>query len=115
MTTPKRLQRRRTPGWRMPPDAIYVGRPSKWGNMQRVAPAFEADGIRIPEITQQGAVDIYRQHWERALQNWPSARQALEPLRGRDLVCWCRLDQPCHADVLLDLANRPLVCEATDG
>jgi hypothetical protein len=29
-----------------------------------------------------------------------------EPLRGRDLACWCPLDQPCHADVLLELANR---------
>lgn len=27
-------------------------------------------------------------------------------LRGKDLVCWCPLDQPCHADVLLELANR---------
>jgi hypothetical protein len=30
----------------------------------------------------------------------------LEPLRGRDLVCWCPRDAPCHADVLLELANR---------
>jgi len=29
----------------------------------------------------------------------------LTPLRGHDLACWCRLDQTCHADVLLDLAN----------
>lgn len=29
----------------------------------------------------------------------------LAELRGRDLACWCPLDQPCHADVLLELAN----------
>jgi hypothetical protein len=33
-------------------------------------------------------------------------------LRGKNLACWCPLDQPCHADVLLEIANRPLVCEA---
>jgi hypothetical protein len=28
-----------------------------------------------------------------------------EQLRGKDLACWCPLDQPCHADVLLEIAN----------
>jgi len=27
-------------------------------------------------------------------------------LRGKDLACWCPLDQPCHADILLEVANR---------
>ena len=35
----------------------------------------------------------------------PADRPDLTPLRGHDLVCWCPLDQPCHADVLLELAN----------
>jgi len=30
----------------------------------------------------------------------------IAPLRGKNLACWCALDQPCHADVLLELANR---------
>lgn len=30
---------------------------------------------------------------------------ALDDLRGHDLACWCPLDQPCHADVLLEAAN----------
>ena len=34
-----------------------------------------------------------------------AVKRLLEPLRGRDLVCWCPLDKPCHADVLLELAN----------
>lgn len=42
-------------------------------------------------------------------------QMAIKELRGKDLVCWCRLDQPCHADVLLELANAPLRCEATNG
>jgi hypothetical protein len=31
----------------------------------------------------------------------------LPSLRGKNLACWCPLDQPCHADVLLELANAP--------
>lgn len=33
--------------------------------------------------------------------------ESLGELRGLDLACWCPLDQPCHADVLLELANTP--------
>ncbi len=36
----------------------------------------------------------------------PTREQIVAALRGRDLACWCRLDEPCHADVLLELANR---------
>ena len=32
----------------------------------------------------------------------------LAPLRGRDLACWCPIGQPCHADVLIELANKPM-------
>ncbi|MGV7636606.1 DUF4326 domain-containing protein, partial [Mycobacterium kansasii] len=32
MSAPKRIQRKRTKGWRMPEGAVYVGRPTKWGN-----------------------------------------------------------------------------------
>ena len=105
----KRIQRKRTRGWRMPEGAVYVGRPSRWGNPFDAA----AMGPRV-------AVDAYRVHlasyfgWEdrmlrRAFHPWPVESRAFEdwlaPLRGRDLVCWCQLDQPCHADVLLELAN----------
>lgn len=30
--TPQRIQRKRTKGWKMPENTVYVGRPSKWGN-----------------------------------------------------------------------------------
>ena len=89
---PKRIQRKRTKGWKMPEGAVYVGRPTKWGNPIRIgygrsrAEAVEmfhriafGDGRRIDEI---------RSH-----------------LRGKDLACWCSLDQACHADVLLEIAN----------
>ncbi len=97
---PKRIQRQRTKGWRMPESAVYVGRPSRWGNMWRAGEEFAEGGV----ITAEGAVEQYRLLWT---EGFSAAYVAYElvPLRGKDLVCWCPLDQPCHADVLLELAN----------
>jgi len=86
---PKRIQRRRTKGWRMPEGAIYVGRGSKWGNPCRV----ERHSQRLD------AVAWFTTHVAPALD--------VSELRGKNLACWCPLDQPCHADVLLELANAP--------
>jgi len=88
--TPQRIQRKRTRGWRMPPATVYVGRPTRWGN----------------PFTGPEAVTLFQQrlHDERKLQ--PDRFEALlAPLRGKHLACWCPLDQPCHAEVLLALAN----------
>lgn len=52
------------------------------------------------------AVDLFRTYCAVTERDQPDQFRAwLAPLRGHDLACWCRLDQPCHADVLLDLAN----------
>jgi Domain of unknown function (DUF4326) len=83
----KRIQRRRTKGWRMPEGAVYVGRPSRWGNPFRKFSAL-------------GNVSLYSQWARSQCRFWPDF---LEPLRGHDLVCWCPLSAPCHADVLLEL------------
>jgi hypothetical protein len=95
--TAKRIQRRRTRGWRMPRRAVYVGRPTKWGNPFHVGAPGE-DGLPM-----DGSETVAR--YKRHLVSRPD----LDPreLRGKDLVCWCPLDEPCHADVLLQLANRP--------
>ena len=107
---PKRIQRRRTKGWRMPPNTVYVGRPSIWGN------PFEVGG----GVTHQMAVSCYalhlRDYWgwvssetQRAFYPWPvqstAFKEWLAPLKGRDLCCWCALEGPCHADMLLEIAN----------
>jgi hypothetical protein len=89
---PERIQRKRTAGWRMPEGATYVGRPGRWGNPLRVEQHGAAEAVRL-----------FEQH----LLGQPLLLQsATAELRGRDLVCWCPLHQPCHADVLLRLANR---------
>ena len=71
---------------------VYVGRPSKWGNPFRMG----VDGTR------EEVIEKYRE-WllvnERLMAD-------LDELRGKDLACWCA-PKPCHADVLLELSNRP--------
>ena len=85
---PKRIQRKRIKGWRMPPGTIYVGKPTKWGNYLGDLQQYE-NTIRYL-IDTDPAFDIGE-------------------LKGKNLACWCRLDQPCHADILLKIANNPQV------
>lgn len=100
----KRMQRQRTKGWRMPKGAVYVGRPTRWGNPYRI-PALTADqAVRAYRIVLTYDPD-HGLWWLNIAGRFPQFF-SLEPLRGKDLVCWCPLDQPCHADVLLELANR---------
>lgn len=121
---PKRIQRKRTKGWKMPEGAVYVGRPTKWGNpfghwylrfhfnvdMAIALYAEMARGIWNPTLL-RGCMDVvvqtaYRDQdeWLRAIGGHPSEIIRSE-LRGKDLACWCPLSSPCHADVLLELAN----------
>lgn len=144
---PIRVQRKRGKGWRMPPNTIYVGRPSKWGNL-----------FGDPAMPSIEKVVLFRAWIEKARtspDNWKAAAMlddALWQLRGKNLACWCPTEceqcggsrmigsekvhrvwnehnvrdggatvaetipvpcascgatgrQPCHADVLLELAN----------
>jgi hypothetical protein len=84
----------------MPPNTVYVGRPSRWGNPYRL------NDVRWGYIkTAAEAVERYRQHIERIKHEF-NFEERLSALRGKDLACWCPLDQPCHADILLKLANK---------
>lgn len=147
VTTTKRIQRQRTKGWRMPEGAVYVGRPTRWGNPFRIGspsglarvPAIRhpshaweyegrisgagtrhdyhhADGtvtvVNVRAMTAAETVECYRAYvtgggwpidWHP--RDAPTVDEIREQLGGRDLVCWCPLDQPCHADVLLELAR----------
>lgn len=96
----------------MPANTVYVGRPTRWGN------PFEVGC----DVTREQALQRYVIHLQsyfgwvqrevaKAFHPWPvestELRDWLKPLVGKDLACWCPLDQPCHADVLLKLANQP--------
>ena len=120
---PQRVQRKRTAGWRMPENTVYVGRPTKWGNPWAVGDGYVAscqpacdparnDGrvIRDTETevsafieTAEQAVSLFEGAWLTS----DMRREARAELAGKDLACWCPLDQPCHADVLLSVANDP--------
>lgn len=95
---PERIQLRRTKGWRKPENAIVVARPATWGNPYRVGSEVVVDR-RTVRVTPAIAVALFRIWVDQY------ADYARESLRGRDLACWCPLDQPCHADVLLEIAN----------
>lgn len=72
----------------MPEGVVYVGRPSMWGN-----PFDKGDPLTLPKYEQFVKDSLYLQpHF-------------LNPPRGKDLACWCPVSSPCHADVLLRLAN----------
>lgn len=118
--TPQRIQRKRTKGWRMREGAVYVGRGSKYGNPYRVGESYAliaggpygASQQRqlLESITPALAVDLYRL-WLSYMNTRDTPRDRPTPaeikaLRGKDLACWCPLGQPCHADVLLELANK---------
>lgn len=112
---PERIQRKRTAGWRMPAGAVYVGRPTRWGNPWSVHVHTDRcdgpEGLWCPVYVaddREGATRHFRHAVLYPLSGQPSVPTPDEiraELRGRDLVCWCPLDQPCHADVLLEIAN----------
>lgn len=109
----KRIQRKRTRDWRFPTGAVYVGRPTMWGNHFVVAPKRDPEGFyadyrknvdlwdKWPLPDAETAVRAFR---EMQIPMYDEAE--LARLRGKDLMCWCPLDQPCHADVLLEIANK---------
>lgn len=98
---PKRIQRKRERGWRMPANARYVGRPGPFGNPYVVGETFTdlKGGVRDAAH----AVELYR-----AVGGPPNYHRppGIEALRGYDLACWCAIGEPCHADVLLEWANE---------
>jgi hypothetical protein len=131
---PERIQRRRTPGWRLPESAIYVGRPGRWGNPYLLGPIAASFPSLSDHQIAQTAVNEFRQLVERGHGRaargarlsspeyedvtYPSTADIRTELAGRDLACWCPLIDsdgrpvPCHADVLLEIANEETYTDA---
>lgn len=115
---PQRVQIRRTWGWRMPAGAVNVARPTQWGNAWRVgSTGWTVNRDRTinrephPPLTAAQAVESYRN----STATDPDLVVVIRAeLHGKDLACWCPLDRPCHADVLLALANPTLCCTRCD-
>ena len=99
---PKRIQRKRTKGWRMPPNTVYVGRPSKWGN------PFKVEGRNVIHLDNRLTFNSHEKALEYSLNRFNALVYIydLSELKGKDLACWCKIGEPCHADILLKLANK---------
>lgn len=107
---PQRIQRKRVKGWRLPEGAICVGRGTRWGNPFRVGGTVLCSDGGWPRhqtvtITPALAVALFIAHVE--AKGLCLTERIQHELRGHDLACWCPLDEgtPCHADVLLRIAN----------
>lgn len=111
MDKPVRVQLSRKKGWKMPENTVKVDRSTRWGNPITVAGLYDAGYSTSLEAATRHCVEGFRA-WMTGNQHWShgSAMPAppdISALRGKNLACWCRLDQPCHADGLLELANAP--------
>lgn len=109
MNAPRRIQLRRTKGWKMPPNTIKVDRSTPWGNpfvvgerCDRSEAVLHFNWLVMGPLTSYfGEACLERQRmWAR------HAREHLHELRGKNLACWCKEGDPCHADILLEITNR---------
>lgn len=111
---PSRIQRSRAKGWRLPAGAVYVGRPTKWGNPWKVelvqgvgwCCTDTRNGLIIQARDPADAHDLA----VAAFRIWLAERHQLRAdaaseLAGKTLCCWCPAHLPCHADVLIEVAN----------
>jgi hypothetical protein len=98
---PQRIQLERGRGWKMPANAVKVDRTTRWGNPFTIA---ECGSVAVA-VASHG-------RWMRG--EIPAPGGAAPPsheairaaLGGRDLACWCALNGPCHAELLLAIANK---------
>lgn len=105
---PHRVQLSRKKGWRMPPNTVKVDRSTKWGNPFVVG--VHGTRPRCLELFRLLVIGGYicvttREHMTEQETSAKHIRKNLATLKGKDLACWCPLSAPCHADVLLYLAN----------
>jgi len=101
---PKRIQRKRTKGWRMPENTVNVARPSRYGNPYVIGDNYTNpfDDAGSFEITRENCLDLFRVYAKGKLAadpNW------LKPLRGKDVACFCKETEACHGDILIELSN----------
>ena len=101
VSQPVRIQLSRKKGWRLPPNTLNVARPSRYGNPHRIG-FCPVCGVTH---TRDEAVAEFEAELSQLSANH------FEAMRGKNLACWCKLNDRCHADVLLRLANP----EVSDG
>lgn len=128
--SPKRIHLSREKGWRIPANSVRVDRKSKrWGNP--FAKRIRGGEGGLATMTREMLCDEYR-HWLTTptylnrtregewvqmnmasypnylgvpFEGRPSISEIRSELAGKDLACDCQISQPCHAEVLLEIAN----------
>lgn len=128
MNKPIRVQRKRVKGWKMPSNTVSVTRPGKFGNPFKVGNGNmymynshikHWELFRGGEQTTKDAVEMFKNCLIKAItgneqdisvsvyRHFADMKHFLPQLKGKNLACFCSLDQPdCHADVLIELSNK---------
>ena len=109
---PKRIQLKRTRGWRMPANTVKVDRSTRYGN-----PFVGANAALLFDLWLNNDLkELQRFVGKDAIEGWAIERakyaEHVMNLRGLDLACWCKPDRHCHADSLLAYVNKPEKAEA---
>ncbi len=91
---PSRIQWQRGEGYPHSPTAVYVGRLTKWGNPYKIGRSY----------TREQAVAHYRRDLLSGALPF-TIQDAIDELKGEDLICWCKPGDRCHGDILLAIAN----------
>jgi hypothetical protein len=99
---PLRIQLKRSKGWRLPPGTLKVDRTTHWGN-----PFTEAECGSVAEAVARHAAWMRGEVEAPDRRAPPTAAAIRAALGGHNLACWCALEGPCHANLLLRLANPP--------
>lgn len=116
MSGPVRVQISRRKGFKLPENTVSVARPSKWGNPFKVgSPAIDLPFIVAKRmrgeigatLTQEQAVEAFAIWLEFAYDGRRIVEKARIHLRGKNVACYCRIGDPCHGNVLLNIANQP--------
>ena len=117
MAKPVRLQLSRKKGFNLQAHslsvnglpAVNVARPTKWGNPWRVGKyrccGTGRDYVQEPIPDNSTAVRFFAEMLELGERNYPTKAEIIAELTGKNLACWCKPGDACHADILLDLAN----------
>lgn len=107
---PERIQLRRAKGWTMPPNTVKVDCTTKWGNPFVVGKdGTQADCVYLYRMLARGLLCMTtRGNRDAQVAARKAMERARDELRGKNLACWCKPGAPCHADVLLELANAQI-------
>ncbi len=107
--SPRRIQRKRTRGWKMPANAINCTRPGPYGNPYVIGETYGGYFVVNAAATCMAFENDI--HWndrnsDRLMNGGLTTARIRDELRGKDLACWCALDAPhCHVNTLLRIAN----------